>query len=425
MFLGGRLKNLKAALLKVLVFLLPTQLGYHFWPHWAYVFGIRIDYLSPTVYLTDIVIGALAFLWLFEKKSKKATRIFLFLSLLGLFASVNILLADLAMAALFKWLKVGELIFVAFIVFQDKSLDIKKTIVRPLTFAAVFVFLVAVAQVVLQRSVGGPLYFLGERTFNSGTPGISLYSIFGKSLLRPYSTFSHPNSMAGFAGVALLFLIGLGRELKEKGLVLYLGAAAFLGTLLLSGSEAAIGGLFLVTVLYVLGRERKELFGKILLTAAAIMVFASMLLPLVANKTLSEKIVFSERVGQRLVLADLAGRLYAQKPLVGLGLNNFIPETVELKAADYYSWVLQPVHNVPLLVLVETGMVGFGIFVLFLFRLIKKAMVMPIFFGLAIIFILITALVDHYWLTLQQNQLLLAVFIGIIFRQNKRGFLLN
>src|SRR3989304_8369772 len=261
MFLGGRLKNLKAALLKVLVFLLPTQLGYHFWPHWAYVFGIRIDYLSPTVYLTDIVIGALAFLWLFEKKSKKATRIFLFLSLLGLFASVNILLADLAMAALFKWLKVGELIFVAFIVFQDKSLDIKKTIVRPLTFAAVFVFLVAVAQVVLQRSVGGPLYFLGERTFNSGTPGISLYSLFGKTLLRPYSTFSHPNSMAGFAGASFLFLVGIYLGLRQKKSILLLGVTASLASLILSGSKASFVGLILVAGAYYLFRQRKKLFG--------------------------------------------------------------------------------------------------------------------------------------------------------------------
>jgi O-antigen ligase len=124
-------------------------------------------------------------------------------------------------------------------------------------------------------------------------------------------------------------------------------------------------------------------------------------------------------------LADVAGRLYSQKPFVGVGLNNFIPRAAGVKTLSYYSWYLQPVHNVPLLVLVETGLVGFTLFVWFLFKLIKRSAATSVFFALSIVFILVTAFLDHYWLTLQQNQLLLAVFIGVIYRANKKRFLLN
>ena len=38
------------------LFLLPTQLGKHFFLPFSYILGVRVDYLAPTVYLTDIII---------------------------------------------------------------------------------------------------------------------------------------------------------------------------------------------------------------------------------------------------------------------------------------------------------------------------------------------------------------------------------
>ena len=40
----------------IFVFLLPTQLGKHFFPPYSYLNGVRVDYLSPTIYLTDILV---------------------------------------------------------------------------------------------------------------------------------------------------------------------------------------------------------------------------------------------------------------------------------------------------------------------------------------------------------------------------------
>src|ERR1035437_7520739 len=40
----------------LLILFLPTQLGKHFWPNFSFVYGLRLDYLSPTIYLTDILI---------------------------------------------------------------------------------------------------------------------------------------------------------------------------------------------------------------------------------------------------------------------------------------------------------------------------------------------------------------------------------
>ncbi|KKS80681.1 MAG: hypothetical protein UV56_C0012G0001, partial [Candidatus Woesebacteria bacterium GW2011_GWC1_43_10b] len=56
--------KLHLKIFRVLLFLLPLQIGKHFWPDWSLVFGIRVDYLSPVIYLTDILVLTLLLVWL-------------------------------------------------------------------------------------------------------------------------------------------------------------------------------------------------------------------------------------------------------------------------------------------------------------------------------------------------------------------------
>src|SRR5258708_34693956 len=54
----------------LLILLLPTQFGKHFWPDFTIVSGIRIDYLSPTVYVTDLLLLLLIIFFLLRKIKK-------------------------------------------------------------------------------------------------------------------------------------------------------------------------------------------------------------------------------------------------------------------------------------------------------------------------------------------------------------------
>ena len=58
----NKLDKVYHLLFQIFIFLLPTQLAYHFWPNWALVYGIRVDYLAPAVYLTDILVIAICFM---------------------------------------------------------------------------------------------------------------------------------------------------------------------------------------------------------------------------------------------------------------------------------------------------------------------------------------------------------------------------
>ena len=103
---------------------------------------------------------------------------------------------------------------------------------------------------------------------------------------------------------------------------------------------------------------------------------------------------FSERIS----LINTAKEIILRNPLLGNGLGTFV----------FSNSLMQPVHNIFLLVFSETGIFGFLILCWLLLRGLKK--ILYVF-----IFVLITGFFDHYWLTLQQNMLLLALVYGYLF----------
>ena len=409
---GSFLNSLEKILLPVLIFLLPSQLGYHFWPEFSYIFGIRVDYLAPTIYLTDVLIFAIFVFFLLKKpKIGKKTQS-LFLIILG-FAAINIFLSENFGAAFFKWLKVGELIFLGYYIYSKKALNIEKEIIRPLSFSLIIFSLIGILQFINQKTLGGAFYFLGERNFTAATPGVALTEIFGKVFLRAYSTFSHPNSFAAFLGVSLIFiLLSKGKD-RVKALILSFA----LTSLLLSFSLGAFVSLLVVLIFYLIERFYKPLSRRFLLTPFFLLIIASFLFPLLTKDSLTGREI-GERYRERVSLAVSAEKVFSQSPITGVGLNNFIGQAVKEWEERGVVWGLQPPHNVFLLVAAETGMLGLFFFV-YLFSLSfsksRDASKKAVFFSLA--FILVSGLFDHHWLTLTQNQLLFSFLLGLSFRK--------
>ena len=56
LLLGQKANNIQRLLFFALILGIPTQFGRHFWPDFSFVSGVRVDYLSPTLYVTDILI---------------------------------------------------------------------------------------------------------------------------------------------------------------------------------------------------------------------------------------------------------------------------------------------------------------------------------------------------------------------------------
>lgn len=148
----------------------------------------------------------------------------------------------------------------------------------------------------------------------------------------------------------------------------------------------------------------------------SIVLLISFTLPLLPNLP-----SYPKDINERIVLAKLAVEMWKSNPLFGIGLGNFITALPKTGLSNNVIWLLQPVHNIYLLILSETGLVGFILLFVLMFKTFKnslKIIRLPAGqenykFIIPLLCILYTGLFDHYWVTLQQNSLLFAVIIGL------------
>ncbi|MEJ2441338.1 MAG: O-antigen ligase family protein [Patescibacteria group bacterium] len=399
---------------QLLVFFLPTQLALHFWPDWAHIYGFRVDYLSPTIFFTDILVFLLFILWIISKRKIKQRKEF-FILLIG-FSLVNIYLAKNPEVSLFKWVKITEIIFISFFIATEKSFKLLEWLIKPLMFSLITVSLIAFGQFILQRTIGGPLYLLGERSFTVSTPGISRFSFFGREFLRPYSTFPHPNALGGFMAVCFFLLLCGAKEGLKRKPIFKISLIFTLATLILSVSHAAWISFILASTLLIF--RKKKIFKKFYVLLVTLTVIVSLLLPVISVKLLS-LFDYPEEISRRLLLSKAAGIMIAGNPLIGVGAGNFILRLTNISGLPKVSWWFQPVHNIFLLTLSETGFMGLGALLFLVVLVMKKVLLQKekIFLSIPFLIIILTGFADHYWLTLQQTQLLLGILGGLIFKK--------
>jgi len=125
----------------------------------------------------------------------------------------------------------------------------------------------------------------------------------------------------------------------------------------------------------------------------------------IVSLVLPKEVPLKETYRERVVLAGNAIEAFSKSPVLGIGLNNFFFATKSV----------QPPHNIYLIVLSETGIMGILILLFLLSKLFSRRLNKYLF--LAIFFVLVTGLFDHYWFTLQQNQFLLSFLVGLAARR--------
>lgn len=386
----------------LLVLFLPTQLGKHFWPDWSMVNSLRTDYLSPTIYFTDLLILGILGLWGIETLNtqhltlntiKQKTKIILVFSVLYLV--FNSLFAQNQPAAFYKFVKLVEFILLGIYIAKNILVSQLPSILVSLSIAVVYSSFLAILQFLNQGSLGGMFWFLGERSFNANTPGIAQLVWNGQLILRPYATFPHPNVLAGFLVICLLLIMW------KKPKFWWFSFSIGIITLFLTFSRSAwlvFGLSFLATAVI----KKTKIIGLIGLAGLAGGIVGIMFLGQADSWILREN----------LNLAAL--KMVQFSPFLGVGLNNFL-----VKLPDFYKfsgqvYFLQPVHNVYLLVLSELGPVGLIALGGFLFLTFRRLIVTRNYpFLLGFCSILLLGLFDHYFYTLQQGQLLVALILGM------------
>jgi len=398
--------SLKQFFWLIFLLLLPSQLGKHFWPAGSFFWGLKIDYLSPTIYLTDIFLILLLAIQIafggLPRFKIRCRKIFCGLGII--FIGLNIFFAANQLLAFYGWGKFLELLALVWLVKRNQKL-VKTWINRIIFIWFVLELALVLGQFLNQASLGGFFWWLGERTFSLATPGIAKFDFFGQVLLRPYGTFSHPNSLAGFVLGAIFVDLIFGQNLKLKIVNLILG---FL-LLIFSFSRGVIFVGLLLMIFYLKETKFINRFLDQFLILFWLVSFGLFL------KTFWQE----ESFFFRWLLFLAASKMFVLHPFFGVGLKNFILLLPDYWPQDKINYLLfQPVHNIYLLLLAEIGIGGVGLFIFFLKRRGPRIILPPkMLFPLLVV--LLTGLFDHYWLTLEQNFLFLGIILGLLNNNSK------
>ncbi len=395
------IKRVEEVLFFLTILFLPTQLGRHFWPQFSFVYSLPIDYLSPVLYFWDILMLVLWVVFLISGKHiNRLALIFFYFFILtqALSLAFNPPSVGVGLIRLEQYTIAG--LFGVYIASLKKG-EIGK-IYLPLTLAIFGEAFLAILQFLKGGSVG--LWILGERTFSLSTPAIAKFDFYGREFLRPYSTFSHPNVLAGFMVSTILLLSFLRKQesiqIKDRSqikfgmtrVVIYLSSI----TIILTVSRTAIFAGLTSAFILLKNKNRILLFLLVIILSPILLTRFSSLVNF-DNLTLL----------RREELSKTALNLWTSHPLFGVGLNNFIPTAADAILAGP-SRFLQPVHNIFLLSLSETGIIGLmGLISLIGYPLYKKKLLIV---WASIIFL---GLFDHYFLTLPQGYRLLFLVWGI------------
>jgi hypothetical protein len=389
---------------------IPIQLNKFFFPQFSFVLGIPIDYLAVSVYFIDILIILLFCATIIKPpknfykflKNKKSTIYLLGAFDIYLFLNAYFFSQSQTISLLFalKILEFSLFCVIATYFFSQKNVFKKSQ--KIIAFTVTWQATIAIFQFLLQRSLG--LHLLGERSFDSTTVSIAHTQIFGSQFLRSYGTFPHPNILGAYFLISLI-LISTNRKKNQK---LFSLSTLMSGIgLILTFSKTA---LFMAIASVVnLKNKRKTLLAVLILSATLAYLYLTYL-----NQS------YLESIAERIILISSSLEIAKANLFFGVGSNNFILAISKYNLTSISQVrLLQPVHNVFLLILSENGLIGLTLFFLFLQKI--SGQVNTKLKGVAFLVLMAYLSLDHFMWTLEQGQLLLFLALAYILSSQKEA----
>lgn len=434
------MSKLEKTVFYAFIFLLPFQIG-----RLVFSFAPLASsfYHQAFVYLSDILIfGLLGFWgWRILKNNQErsacvvAVRKDFLLTLFLLFAGLSIFAAANKGLAIFHFVKLFEFILFYFYIRLDfKYIDIKKFSYVFIGAALIQVFIVDL-QFHFQQSIGGILRYLGESSLSPAIPGVAKIDENGIKLIRGYGTFPHPNILASFLIFAAFIILAAANDalsnaslmrhkindaLWSKMTHLFIIFAVLLGLFLTFSKIALVSFIVVCAILFVFLYLKNTISSKSRIYKvffATFIIFTSLFI--VFNQEIFARFSETQSVSQRIFYSDVAKNVVADNPLFGVGIGNFVNYFYNTYPA-LPEWQYQPVHNLFLLIVSETGVIGGFLFIMFIaissYRFFKNKNNQIFNWITFFIFInfLILANFDHYFWTLQQGQVLFWLSLGIV-----------
>ncbi|MBU1119545.1 O-antigen ligase family protein [Patescibacteria group bacterium] len=469
------LSRLSFALFLLYVIILPFEKRHFFEFGMVRLISGFNEWLTVSLYASDIVLLALIALVLVQftiriitktPRPAKLDKVLLFaaIALIGL-SIATVFLPEVYIKTI-AWYRVAVLTGALFLFFYTTAIRSTYKIAATLgvlLISGAFQAILALFQFTLQRSLG--LKILGEIDTSPFIFNVPKIVIDNTRIIRSVGTFPHANLLGMFlviatvAGMLLTILLYKKRKNSQKSTTLTLFgtkktaltlpltsgvlSVAYFGTLFctllstvgvfLSFSRTALASLIIAWALLLLFGLAKTLKGKIkskqILYPIGTLLLATVILGMIFLPFFTNRMTLGDSNGdmalsQRQFLTDVSYDFITYSPFVGIGMGNFI-YTMSIYYFGLEDWVYQPVHNLYLLITAEIGLMGLGILLIILLRVVKRLYIaiqkkgkitLPMLFSIILGSILIFAgFFDHYFWSIRQGIMLFWLTLGIVF----------
>jgi O-antigen ligase len=359
--------------------------------------------------------------------------LFLFLLAIG----VSVFWHGFELLSVFRYFKILLAVGFAMLIARAFREGKGEILLRLFLIAVLFQSILATGQFFGQRDFN--LQILGESPLDSYASGIAKIDIGGMKIIRAYGTLPHPNVLAAYAVIAVFGVLALA---LRRRLDSWWMAAIFplMLSLFVSFSRSAFLA-FMVGLLVVLwyswryrktiSKEAQDLIITFFITiGASVFIYSALFFPFLKPRIIPERT--EGAIVERVYYADIALKMIKQNPIFGIGWGKFsdlLPQYVEnrpitIPSRSFPLWLLQPVHNIYLLIAAEAGIGALLAFLFFVAYLLRGSCrpgdiaTIPLRAGL--IAMLIMGFFDHFLFTVGQGILLFWFLIGIVMAGNKR-----
>lgn len=416
-------------LLYVIIFLLPWQARFIFLP--AYINGGYWEYGTLSIYAVDVLLAvttmlAIGYTW--GGALKRYTQLLLGVFLIIFFLFIINSITPYTLSALSGKFQIVAAMFLlltmALLPWQKRHLQ------YALLGAGVWTSIFAVAQWFSGEVIGST--FFGMAAQLPSDLGVSVIETVSGRFLRAYGSLSHPNMLGGFLVVVILSSLNLLHYVERRISRSMIISGVFICSvsLCVTFSRAAFLGLiFGFLLLFILAVAKQKLFeyqkvffvilGIVFLLSIQGVIYADIVAVRFSNSRLEQ-----QSIEERIDSLNGVIPLFLERPFLGLGYHTYSQALFIRDREVRPVWVYQPVHNAFILLLVETGVLGFVMFMVVVSTTIamrlkrigewEKATLIALLGSLVII-----SLFDHYLLS-SHFGILLVVFSFMFFYEERQ-----
>lgn len=403
------LKSTVASSLLYILIILPFNITYQlpsdvlFFHTDSYVSGVATNYLMPTISILDLGLILLIISYVYEFGFKHVKVLLHNYSVWIALFTGYLIFSTILNSSFLTLLNGGRIVlgFVCLILVIDffklqRHKKFWKYLLIVLLGSVITQGVVGVLQFKMGSSLG--LSMFGESQIISGMQGSSFVTLNSEVFLRAYGTFPHPNILGGYLVMCLLLSLFL---YMKEGFRWRLGAI-LLGVL---SSVLVVFTFSRICMVLVLVIWLTYVFFRFVIKKKVMYSFSfGLLVERFLNLISGGDTSWSDRVN----LMKSSFEIIKDNWLMGIGLGRFTKGMEgNIPMTSNGVMLIQPVHNVPLLMISELGVAGTLLYCVLLGSiLLRNVKRMSWFKWLVIFTIVVIGCFDHYLFSLPQGMII-------------------